>query len=133
MSNETADDAQSKKEAYWLKNKMLITGLLLIWGISSFGLCIFLAEPLSQVSFFELPLSFWLAQQGVMVLFVILIFVYAWKMDELDDAYDVQEVIVTEEREEEVEKAKEKTSELFGDEEEGEHEEGPTSSGEGRA
>ncbi len=105
MAGDIPDDPQKKKEEYWFKNKTLISGLLLIWAVSSFGICIFFAEPLSQVHLFELPLSFWFAQQGTMVIFVVLIFVYAWSMDHLDDKYDVKEEILRDEDLEEGEEA----------------------------
>ncbi|MEM8933625.1 MAG: sodium/substrate symporter small subunit, partial [Acidobacteriota bacterium] len=38
-----------------------------------------------------LPANFWWAQQGSMVVFVILIFVYAWRMDKIDREFDVHE------------------------------------------
>ena len=44
-------------------------------------------ETLNKVTFFGLPLGFWIAQQGSIYVFVILIFVYAWAMDRLDHKY----------------------------------------------
>ncbi len=99
MAGDIPEDPQKKKEEYWLKNKVLIAGLLLIWAVSSFVMCVFLAKPLSTIYFFELPISFWFAQQGTMVLFVLLIFFYAWRMDSLDDRYDVKEVVLRDEEE----------------------------------
>ena len=36
-------------------------------------------------------LGFWFAQQGSIYLFVVLIFVYVWRMNRLDKDYDVDE------------------------------------------
>ena len=36
-------------------------------------------------------LGFWMAQQGSLYIFVILIFVYVWLMNRLDRAYGVHE------------------------------------------
>ena len=37
------------------------------------------------------PLGFWFAQQGSPIVFVILIAVYVWRMDKLDDEFGVDE------------------------------------------
>ncbi len=80
--------------AYWRANKSLIAILLVIWAVVSYGFGILLARPLAGVSIGHLPMGFWWAQQGSMVVFVILIFVYAWRMDQLDEKYDVHEDLV---------------------------------------
>lgn len=83
-----------KQRAYWKKNVALIRNLLIIWAAVSLGCAVVLAEPLSKVPFFQLPLSFWFAQQGSILVFIGLIFYYAVRMDRLDEAYDVQEVVL---------------------------------------
>lgn len=77
--------------AYWRANKVLIAILLTIWALVSLVFSILLAEPLYGLRVGSLPMSFWWAQQGSMVVFVILIFVYAWYMDHLDSKHDVHE------------------------------------------
>jgi putative solute:sodium symporter small subunit len=77
--------------AYWRANKVLIGVLLAVWALVSFVFAIFLAEPLYAVRVGSIPASFWWAQQGSMVVFVLLIFAYAWAMDRLDERYDVHE------------------------------------------
>jgi putative solute:sodium symporter small subunit len=37
------------------------------------------------------PLGFWFAQQGSIYVFVILIFVYGWRMNRLDEEHHVSE------------------------------------------
>ncbi|MCP8617222.1 DUF4212 domain-containing protein [Salirhabdus salicampi] len=85
-----------KQREYWKKNIRLIITLLIIWAsVSLFG-AIIMANPFSNIPFFGVPFSFWLAQQGSIIVFVCLIFFYAIKMDRLDEQYDVKEVILTE-------------------------------------
>lgn len=81
----------SSLRSYWRSNRLLIVVLLAIWGIVSYVFSILLAEPLYTVRVGNLPMSFWWAHQGSMVVFVILIFVYALAMDRLDRKYDVHE------------------------------------------
>jgi len=82
---------QDSAKAYWKANRTLITILLVIWGLVSYVFAIFLAQPLYDVKVGQVPMSFWWAQQGSMVVFVILIFVYAKRMDTLDRKFDVHE------------------------------------------
>ena len=77
--------------AYWRANRLLIATLLVIWGTVSYLFGILLAEPLYNFRVGRLPMSFWWAHQGSMIVFVILIFVYAIVMDRLDRKYDVHE------------------------------------------
>ncbi len=79
------------RERYWKANRNLIVLLLAIWALVSFGFAILLARPLASVTVGSLPMGFWWAQQGSMIVFVVLIFVYARRMDTLDERYDVDE------------------------------------------
>lgn len=83
-----------KQKEYWKRNTRLILWLLAVWFLVSLLAGIILAVPLSNISFFQLPLSFWFAHQGSILVFIILIFVYAVKMDRLDKEYGVEEVIM---------------------------------------
>lgn len=71
-------------QAYWKKNLRLIVSLMVIWTLVSVVGAIILAEPLSKIPFFGVSLSFWLAQQGSIIVFVCLIFFYAVRMGKLD-------------------------------------------------
>ncbi|GAA0502702.1 DUF4212 domain-containing protein [Salinibacillus aidingensis] len=87
-----------KQREYWKKNIRLIVTLLIIWASVSLVAAIILAEPLSNVYFFDVPLSFWFAHQGSIVVFIFLVFTYAIRMDRLDKKYGVEEVILTEKK-----------------------------------
>lgn len=81
----------SELERYWKANTSLIRNLLIIWALVSYVFGILLVEPLNNVRLGGLPLGFWFAQQGSVITFVILIFYYAWRMDQLDRQYGVHE------------------------------------------
>ncbi|MBW4621976.1 MAG: DUF4212 domain-containing protein [Cyanosarcina radialis HA8281-LM2] len=78
-----------QKTAYWRANTALIRNLLIIWVIVSIGLSILFVEPLNAVKLpgGNVPLGFWIAQQGSIYVFVALIFIYAYRMDKLDRKY----------------------------------------------
>ncbi|MBE9180026.1 DUF4212 domain-containing protein [Oculatella sp. LEGE 06141] len=78
---------QNEKQAYWRANTTLIRNLLIIWAIASIGLSILFVEPLNAIRFGSVPFGFWMAQQGSIYIFVILIFVYAAQMDKIDRKY----------------------------------------------
>ncbi|MBW2942011.1 DUF4212 domain-containing protein [Zhongshania aquimaris] len=78
-------------KAYWRENVKLLLSLLFIWALVSFGFGILLVDVLNQIQFFGFKLGFWFAQQGAIYTFVVLIFVYVYKMNRLDEKYDVQE------------------------------------------
>lgn len=73
---------------YWRQNTALIRTLLIVWGLVSLIFSILLVRPLNQIPIGNLPLGFWMAQQGSIFVFVALIFIYAKQMDKLDRQYN---------------------------------------------
>ena len=78
-----------KHREYWSKN-LRITGILLvIWFVVTFVVGYF-ARDLS-FNFFGWPFSVWVAGQGALVVYVVLIAYYAYYMNKLDVEYGVEE------------------------------------------
>jgi len=82
---------ESKHALYWRQNLRVVGLLLAIWFTVSFGLGVLLVDRLNAVQFGNFPLGFWIAQQGAMYIFVLLIFVYVFLMNRLDRTYGVDE------------------------------------------
>ena len=61
-----------------------LTVLLSIWAFAGFGLGIVFVEPLNAFHLGGFPLGFWFAQQGSILIFVVLILAYALWMDALE-------------------------------------------------
>jgi len=80
-------EAREREQRYWNANVRLIRNLLLIWVFVSLGCGILLVPLLNNLTIGNLPFGFWMAQQGSIFVFVILIFVYAIRMDKLDRRY----------------------------------------------
>jgi len=79
-------DANERK-VYWRHNITFIIGLLVVWsGVSIFSSILFV-ETLNKISLGNVPFGFWMAQQGAILVFVVIVFVYAWYMDRLDKRY----------------------------------------------
>ena len=87
----TTTSGREGPRGYWRANLRLIAVLLVIWATVSYGFGILLVERLNAWKIGGLPLGFWFAQQGSIYTFVVLIFVYAWRMDRLDRKFGVRE------------------------------------------
>ena len=74
----------SKPHKHWGASKRLVLILMIIWAVVSLGCSILFVEPLNKIHIGHLPLGFWFAQQGSIVIFVALIFIFARGMDKID-------------------------------------------------
>lgn len=75
---------------YWQKNLRLSAVLLVIWFIATFGVAWF-AIPLAEINFFGWPLSFYMAAQGSLIIYVAIIGFYALRMRKNDIEHGVHE------------------------------------------
>jgi putative solute:sodium symporter small subunit len=71
-------------DVHWRRNVRLMTGLLAVWAFAGLGCGVLLSDWLNRFSLGGFPLGFWFAQQGSIVVFVLLILVYAVAMQRLD-------------------------------------------------
>lgn len=76
---------------YWRANLRLVAALLTVWAIVSFGAAILFGEQLDRIRIGGFRLGFWIAQQGAIYVYVILIAIYVFVMNRLDRRYDVDE------------------------------------------
>ncbi|MGB5245011.1 MAG: DUF4212 domain-containing protein [Woeseia sp.] len=79
------------RAAYWRANLRILGACMAIWFLCSYGFGILLVEPLNKIVIAGFPLGFWFAQQGSIYVFVLLIFFYAWRMNHIDQKFDVHE------------------------------------------
>ena len=75
------------KASYWQLNIIILTILLSIWFLVSFGFGIIWSDQLDEVKIGGFKLGFWFAQQGSIYSFVIIIFVYVFLMYWLDKKF----------------------------------------------
>ena len=85
------DSNSLKAKHYWKENIRLVLSLLGVWFLVSFGMAIIFVDILDNIRFFGFKFGFWMAQQGSIYCFVILIFIYVYKMNKLDHKYGVSE------------------------------------------
>ena len=61
----------------WRTQVRRTVGLLVIWAVVGFGMSILGVEWLNGFTFNNMPFGFWMAQQGAVIIFVLLILTYA--------------------------------------------------------
>ena len=76
---------------YWAANIKLVKVSLVIWALVSFGFGILFRPLLKGITIGGTDLGFWFAQQGSILVFIAIIFIYAWRMNALDKKFGVDE------------------------------------------
>jgi putative solute:sodium symporter small subunit len=81
----------NSKSNYWRANLSITFKILIIWFLVSFGCGIMFKEELDQFSLGGAPLGFWMAQQGSIIGFVVLLIIYSFLMNKLDQKHGYEE------------------------------------------
>ena len=71
---------------YWRRVRRLTGGLLLVWLLITL-VGPWFARDLAGLRLLGFPLSFWVAAQGALLIYIALIAVYALAMDRLDERF----------------------------------------------
>ena len=71
-------------QRYWRKNLRIMVALLLVWAAAGLGCGVLFADVLNRFQIGGFPLGFWFAQQGSILVFVLLILVYCLALNRLD-------------------------------------------------
>ena len=83
MPPPTPHNIAASNARHWRRTKTLTSGLLLIWVLVTF-LVIFFARELSSLTLFGWPLSFYMAAQGLAVIYFAIVAVYTRQMRRFD-------------------------------------------------
>jgi putative solute:sodium symporter small subunit len=73
-------------KTYWQSTRSMTLWLLLTWFVVTFA-AIFFARPLSNYTLLGWPISFFMAAQGSILIYVAIIAFYALRMRRLDQRY----------------------------------------------
>jgi putative solute:sodium symporter small subunit len=79
-----------RHKEYWRRNMKMTAILLAIWFVVTFVVG-FYAREINEIVIFGFPLGFYMGAQGALIIYVIMIFYYAIRMNKLDKEYDVAE------------------------------------------
>ena len=80
----------SDSNEHWSKTRNLTFFVLVLWFIFSFVEHWF-AASLNSITFIGFPLGYYMAVQGSLAIFVVLIFFQNWRQDQIDDEFGVSE------------------------------------------
>jgi putative solute:sodium symporter small subunit len=90
MAKDLAGLDKAKLQAYWKYNVRLTTITLIIWFVVTY-VAIFFSPQLNNIVIFGFPMGYYMGAQGSLIVFVWLIFNYAFKMNKADVDYGVEE------------------------------------------
>jgi putative solute:sodium symporter small subunit len=79
-----------RAEEHWRRTRSLMWVCLAIWFFFSFVVHLF-AVPLNGIVILGFPLGFYMAAQGSLIAFVILIFWFAHRQNKIDEECGVEE------------------------------------------
>ena len=74
---------------YWRKTRLLTGILLVVWFVVTFGVGYFAREL--SFNFFGWPFSVWVGGQGALIVYCLIIWIYARAMHRLDVEHNVDE------------------------------------------
>ena len=83
-------ELSARHQEYWNKNLVITAILMAIWFVATFVVAWY-ARELNSITFLGFPLGFYMAAQGSLVVYVIIIWYYARYMNRLDVEYGVAE------------------------------------------
>jgi putative solute:sodium symporter small subunit len=83
---------EENERAHWRRTTRLMWTHLIIWFL--FGYVVhFFVKPLNTIIIpvLNFPLGFYMAAQGSLIVFVVMLFVFAWQQDRIDRKHGVAE------------------------------------------
>jgi putative solute:sodium symporter small subunit len=83
-------ELSARHHEYWRRNLTITAILLAVWFVATFVVAWY-ARDLNEVTFIGFPLGFYMAAQGSLIIYVLIIWVYAKYMEKLDKQYGVDE------------------------------------------
>lgn len=79
-----------EQREYWRRNLKLTGVLLGIWFVATF-VVIWFARELNEIIFAGFPLAFYMGAQGSLIIYILIIWFYARRMNALDKTFGVDE------------------------------------------
>ena len=79
-----------RQRPYWRRNLCLTAILLSIWFVVTF-VASYYARELDRITLFGFPLGFYMAAQGSLIIFVVLIFWFSSRQNAIDEEFGVAE------------------------------------------
>ena len=80
----------AKADAYWRRTRRLTFVLLIFWMFITFGLTWF-ARTVNEIVILGFPLGFYMAAQGALVIYLLIIWWYNRQMIKIDAEFGVED------------------------------------------
>ena len=74
---------QGSGDRHWRRTSTLMWIMLVLWIFFSFVIHMFVGQ-LNQIKVLGFPLGFYMAAQGSLIAFVVMLFLFAWRQDVID-------------------------------------------------
>ena len=81
---------KTKTDAHWSRTSKLLKIVLALWFFFAYLLQFFIGV-LNEISFLGFPLGYYMSAQGSLLAFVIIIFWYAKKQNQIDEEFGLAE------------------------------------------
>jgi len=78
------------RKAYWRKTRRLTISLFILWVLATFVMNWF-ARELNELLFFGFPMGFYMGAQGVLFIYLVIIWFYNRQMRKLDAEYGIND------------------------------------------
>lgn len=82
--------SQNTNDQYWEKTSKLMLKMMVLWAVFSFVIHFFVI-PLNAIKILGFPLGFYMASQGSLIAFVVMLFWFAKAQDSIDRESGVAE------------------------------------------
>lgn len=79
------DESVERRAQYWRHTRRLTLAMLVLWFFVTFVLGYFARDL--NFSFFGWPFSFWVASQGALIVYGLIVWGHAWLMRRLDQRF----------------------------------------------
>lgn len=76
--------SHDRAQEHWARTRSLMITTLVIWFIFSFGIHFFV-NSLNEIVILGFPLGFYMAAQGSLIVFVVLIFWFSSRQNKIDE------------------------------------------------
>lgn len=83
-------EPEQRRKLYWLRNRQLTLALLLVWFLVTYVASYF-ADGLNNVVLLGFPMGFYMAAQGSLIIYVLVVGCYALMMRRLEKKYGIED------------------------------------------
>jgi putative solute:sodium symporter small subunit len=82
--------SRSDRDNYWRQTRLLTAGLFVIWVLVTFVMNWF-ARELNEIVILGFPLGFYMGAQGILIVYLLIIWIYNRRMRTLDQEYRIED------------------------------------------